>query len=142
MEIKNIYRLQVLRKRRSDPERLSASMLSATVALFLSACGGGTDPDIVACTLEARASVLINTVDPGASPIEGATVTYQINDGALKTESCPASGTCAVGSEQSGRFKLIVSKAGYVSQSTEVQVKADECHVLTERVTVVLRLAT
>ena len=142
METNSIYRLQVLRSRRFAPERPSASILITTVALFLSACGGGNDPEIVVCTLEARASVVINTVDTGASPIGGATVTYQINDGALKIESCPAAGTCPVGSEQSGRFKLTVSKVGYVSQSTEVQVNADECHVLTERVTVVLRRAT
>ena len=92
--------------------------------------------------MEARASVMINAVGPGASPIAGAVVSYQINGGPLQTENCPAVGVCSVGSEQSGRFKLTVSKAGYVSQSTEVQVNADDCHVLTERVTVVLRRAT
>lgn len=142
MELETFYPLQVPRKRWCAPKTLYASLLSATVALFLSACGGGHYSDGVACTLEARASVIINTVDPGAAPIAGAVVTYQINGGPLQTQNCPAVGVCSVGSEQSGRFKLTVSKAGYVSQYTEVQVNADECHVLSERVTVVLRRAT
>ncbi len=142
MKIEDFCPLQVPRKLRCARKTMSASLLLATVALFVSACGGGSYSDSVACTAEVRASVVINTVDPGAAPIAGAVVIYQINGGPLQTENCPAVGVCSVGSEQSGRFKLTVSKAGYVSQSTEVQVNADDCHVLTERVTVVLRRAT
>jgi hypothetical protein len=142
VKIENFCPLQEPRTLRCARKTMSASLLLATVALFVSACGGGSNSDGVACTLEARASVIINAVDPGAAPIASAVVTYQINGGPLQTENCPAVGVCSVGSEQSGRFKLTVSKTGYMSQSTEIQVNADECHVLTERVTVVLRRAT
>jgi hypothetical protein len=142
MDFESLYPLPVSRERLNAAKTLSASLLSVTAALFLSACGGGDYSDAVACTLEARASVVIRTVDTGGLPIVGTTVSYQINDGALQTVSCPAAGTCSIGSEQSGRFRLTVNKAGYVSQSTEVKVNADECHVLTEQVTVVLRRTT
>ena len=121
--------------------RTLSTLLSTAFALSLSACGGGTEAEGVACTAEVRASVLVTALDTRSAPISSASVTYQINDGPVQEKVCPVSGACPVGAEQSGRFKLTVSKAGYVSAAAEVQVNRDVCHVITEQVTVVLRQA-
>ena len=121
--------------------RILTPLLSTAFALSLSACGGGTEAEGFACTAEVRTSVLVNALDTRSAPIPSASVTYQINDGPAQVKVCPASGACPVGAEQSGRFKLTVSKVGFVSAAAEVQVNRDVCHVFTEQVTVVLREA-
>lgn len=122
--------------------RALTTLLSTAFALSLSACGGGTETEGVACTTEVRTSVLVNAVDTSSAPIPSASVTYQINDGPAQIVVCPVSGACPVGAEQAGRFKLTVSKVGYVSAAAGVQVNRDVCHVFTEQVTVVLRKAS
>jgi len=123
------------------PHRALTAPLATALALSLSACGGGTDPEGFACTMEVRTSVLVTALDTRSAPIPSPSVSYQINDGPAQVQGCPAAGACPVGEEQSGRFRLTVSKVGYVSAQAEVQVNRDVCHVLTERVSVVLHLA-
>ena len=124
------------------PYRALMPLLSTALALVLAACGGDTATESVVCTTEARTSVLVTVIDAASAPIPSASVSYQINDGAAQVKACPASGACPVGTEQSGRFKLTVSKVGYAPAVAEVQVNRDVCHVTTEQVTVVLRLAS
>ena len=121
--------------------RQSTALLSVAAALFLSACGGGSGSDGVACTTEIRASVVVTVVDANAAPIPSAVVSYQVNGGPAQSRVCPATGACPVGEEQAGRFTLSIGKAGFVSVNAEVQVNRDVCHVLTEQVRVVLRTA-
>lgn len=122
--------------------RASTALLSATSAFLLSACGGGGGDEGlqgVVCTTEVRSSVVLTVVDVNAATIPSALLSYQINGGPTQSRVCPATGACAVGEEQAGRFNLSVSKAGFVTAAAEVQVARDVCHVLTEQVRIVLR---
>ncbi len=125
--------------------RTSTALLIATMGFFLSACGGGGGDEGlqgVVCTTEVRSSVVLTVVDVNAAAIPSVLVSYQVNGGPTLSQVCPATGTCSVGQEQSGRFTLSVSKVGFVTAAAEAQVARDLCHVLTEQVRVVLRQAT
>ena len=112
--------------------------------LFVSAvnaCGGGGD-DGIACTAEARTSVLLTVVDQLNVPLPGVNVTYQVNGGATQIQACETTGRCAIAFEVSGTFSIAASKAGYTPASGTVTVTRDACHVITESLTLTLRSAT
>jgi hypothetical protein len=123
------------------PSRLQSAAVMLTAALSLSACGGGDSDNsqTIACTTEVRASLVLTVVDANGAAVPSAAVNYQINGGPTLSLTCPATGACRVGEEQAGRFSLSVSKPGFATSTSEVQVNRDLCHVLTEQVSVVLR---
>jgi hypothetical protein len=107
------------------------------VGTLVGACGdGGT-----VCTAELRTSVLATVVDQFNAPLAGATATYQVDGGPTQVISCDQFwiGTCLVGYEVSGAFTIAVSRPGYTTSSASVTVDRDECHVITEYVTLVLQ---
>ena len=113
----------------------------------VSACGGGDEgitpssPPIpsTACTTEARTSVLLTAVDHLNAPLPGVNVLYQVNGGTVQNQACESTGTCAIAFEVSGVFSITASKVGYTPASGTVTVTRDECHVITERLTLTLR---
>jgi hypothetical protein len=109
------------------------------VSAIVSACGGGDDG--IACTAEARTSVLLTVVDELNAPLPGVAVTYQVNGATAQSQACESNGRCAIAVEVSGVFSITASKAGYTSISGTATVTRDECHVNTERLTLTLRPA-
>jgi len=117
--------------------RLMRVLLAA--AAMLGACGGDEDRiEAIACTTEVLTSVLLTVVDPINAPLPGVTATYRVDGGATQSKACEPNGTCAIGEEVSGVFSITASKAGYVPSSVAITVRRDECHVITERLTLTL----
>ena len=110
-----------------------------TLSLLTTACGGGSGGDTLACTTEARPSVLLTVVDPQRAPLAGATATFQVNGGSAQTQLCDANGLCALAFELAGEFSISASKAGYLPATGTLRVSRDECHVITARLTLTLR---
>ena len=118
--------------------------MNALCLIFISAvsaCGGGGD-DGIACTAEARTSVLLTVVDQLNVPLPGVNVTYQVNGGATQSQRCEITGKCPIAFEVSGVFSIAASKAGYTPASGMVTVSRDVCHVSTESLILTLRSAT
>lgn len=120
------------------PSRSVHILCLLAVAAMASACGGGGGYDGIACTTEARTSVLLTVVDQLGAPLPGVTVMYQVNAGNAQSEACDSNGTCAIAFEVSGVFSITATKVGYTSPSGMVTVTRDECHVITERLTLTL----
>lgn len=120
------------------PRRL-ASLSIVAVAATLTGC-----ESLVDCTTDARASVQLTVVDSSGAAIAGASATYTIED-----EDWPApqpcedmgGGTLVCGWEVDDTFHIEVTAPGYASETLELDVFADECHVITEQVTVTLQPA-
>jgi hypothetical protein len=110
----------------------------AACALGAASCGGGSDGDDIACTAEARASVMLTVVDASNAPVADARVSYRVDGGALQSLNCGAAGVCAVGFEVRGVFEITVEATGYAPASRSAAVTGDVCHVATVGLTVVL----
>lgn len=106
----------------------------------LSACGGSADEGI-ACTTEARTSVLLTVVDQLNVALPGVKVIYQVNGGVAQSQLCEPTGKCAIAFETSGIFLIMASKTGYTSASGMVTVTRDVCHVITESLSLTLSAA-
>ena len=113
-------------------------LLGSTLALTLTGC------DELTCTTEARASVQLSVVDSAGSAISSASAEYTI-EGEDWPEPQPCEdmggGALVCGWEVDDVFHIEVSAPGYGSEMVEVEVFADECHVITEQVTVELEAA-
>lgn len=107
------------------------------IGALVSACGGGG-----ACTAELRTSVLVTVVDQFSAPLSGVTVTYQVNGGTTQSQAHEFNGTYGIAFEVSGLFTIAASKPGYTTSSGSVTVNRDECHVITERITLMLQSGT
>jgi len=113
--------------------------LTALTALSLGLSGCGT---LVDCTTEARASVQLTVVDGAGAAIDGASAQYTI-----ESESWPSPQPCesvgggvlVCGWEVEDTFHIDVSAPGYLSQTVQVEVWADQCHVITEEVGVTMQ---
>jgi hypothetical protein len=85
-------------------------------------------------------SVIVNvsSASDATVPLSGVAVDYAVD--AEPTVACVsyAPGTWQCGEERAGAFTLHVSADGHVPATRTVTVGADECHVLTETVDVVL----
>ncbi|OJT25784.1 hypothetical protein BO221_07995 [Archangium sp. Cb G35] len=114
-----------------------------TLSVVLSACGlpGGDF-----CTLEARASVQVNVVDPRGNPVRDARVTFSLNGSAEQLALCnggeQTQGNCdtwVTGYEQPGNYVVTATSAdGQRTARQSVTVGEDECHVQTQTVTLTL----
>jgi hypothetical protein len=91
-----------------------------------------------ACTDQAEASVVLTLLDEAGLPVEGAAVTYQEAGGDPEPCGEDSGGVWVCGMEVSGLLTLAVEAPGYQPQTVDVDVGADECHVITEALTVVL----
>jgi hypothetical protein len=106
------------------------------LALPLAAC----ELPVTNCTEEARPSVMVDVEDESGALITDAVVEVDAGDG---VEDCwGQAGEFACGTEQAGDLDILVSAEGFESQTVTVTVEADECHVLTEDLVVVLLAVT
>ena len=129
-----------LKKRELEPTNRFMRVLCMLFVSAVSACGGGQE-DVILCTTEARSSVLLTVVDQLNAPLSGVHVTYKVNGGAVQSQICESTGTCAIAFEVSGVFSIDASKAGYTTASSTVTVSRDVCHVNTESLTLILQSA-
>ncbi|MCK6587603.1 MAG: hypothetical protein HUU21_25105 [Polyangiaceae bacterium] len=122
-------------------------LLTVTSSLLWAACGddgdgtGGAGGQ-VACTLEARSSVSVKVNDAMGIPVLDAIVTFSVDGGAEQDAECvqtAAAGGCeawVAGWEVAGTFEIKAVSADGMSQDTEtVVVTKDECHVISQSVT-------
>ena len=90
------------------------------------------------CSLDVRTSVLVEVSAASGEDLSSvATVTYTV-DGTESECSEPFAGAFWCGTELEGPFTLRASAEGYEDAQDSVTVEADECHVITESVSLVL----
>lgn len=107
--------------------------VSRLAVLMLVACDG-SEP----CSTEARGSVLVTLTDGSGGPIADATVTFRA-DGAAETpcDGLP-DGTFVCGWEVDGDVTVTATAWRHAPATETVTVGRDDCHVLTEALTLVL----
>jgi len=115
--------------------RLSfAFVASAPLVFALSSCSSGP----VACTDEARSSLAVTVVDQDGAALTDASVTATVDD---ETNTCEHTGEGSYDCgfyERAGDFVVAAEKAGYEPDDESVAVGEDECHVVTETVSLTL----
>lgn len=115
--------------------RTAAALGAAALALSLAACGGGED---IACTMEARASVVVIAQDQGGAPLDNVQVDYRIDGGTPQRAVCLGAGPCTLEWEVRGQFSITATRLGYEPATAVVLVDGDVCHVNTRTVTLTL----
>lgn len=119
--------------------RRAAWWLAPTLALSLAACGGGEE---LVCTMEARASVVVQATDQAGTPLDGVLVEYRIDGGTPLAVVCHGALPCVLEWEVRGQFSVTVSRDGYEPATAVVTVDGDACHVRTQMLNVTLRTVT
>lgn len=95
--------------------------------------------DSVACTEEARPSMLITVVDGAGDPVSDATVAWGLaSEGAVSACETYDSSVFACGVEVAGDLVYSATAPGHTTVTEAVTVAEDECHVLTESRTATL----
>ncbi len=92
----------------------------------------------VECTEQAVPSAHVSVRAEDGSPLVDSVVTYAANGGEVSTCTASGDGTHWCGSEEAGELRIEATAFGFQSASAVVEVAADECHVLTEEVTMTL----
>lgn len=117
----------------------------AVLVLALVAGCGDTGVDEVACTTEARHSVVVRVVDVVGVPLAGATVTYRVDGGPVQTAECleplQACTVFVAGSELAGQFAIRAERPGFVPATASATVLRDVCHVVTRELVMALAAA-
>lgn len=86
------------------------------------------------CTLEARAGLTIQLQDEDGSPINDAIITS-----GQQIFVMFADGTYSGLHEGKGTYEFRIEKDGYVSYIGSVDLKHDQCHVLSQNQTIILQ---
>jgi len=93
----------------------------------------------VICTADFRFSTLVTVLD-GDTPVDDAVLEYSVDGG--EARACePIGSQYACGGEEAGDF-LITATRGEQTGSLAVTVEEDECHVITQEVTLGLEPET
>lgn len=118
-----------------------AGRIACAIALVVGAALSGACGPIssVSCSTELRVSFSVHVVDAHTNAgICNATMTW--NDGSqTMTYDCdgpPECGYCSGPMEQMGTFHVTVTKPGYQKAETTIVVPGEQCHVITQNVTV------
>jgi uncharacterized protein GlcG (DUF336 family) len=111
---------------------MSKYVLALGLAMLVSGCSDNS----VSCTDELRTSVGVTVLDAEGEPVSNATLTYTVDDAAAR-DCSPLDPGYTCGIEEEGRF-VITAVRGDESGEVRVTVRADECHVDPERVTIML----
>ena len=109
------------------------------VAVLLAAGLGGCVFTPVACTDLAAASTSVMVINELGEPVSGADVRFQTVD--MAEQPCQEFGQDGVytcGYEVSGLLTITVVAEGFEPAQATAEVGADECHVITEDVSVTL----
>jgi hypothetical protein len=116
-------------------------LLFATAVPLLAACG---EPELTACTTEARASVSVHVVDAQGEAVTDAKVTFTRDGGASQPAECvyPAGEGCeswVTAWERTGHFVVRAESAdGTKHDEAAVDVTEDDCHVQGKTLTLTL----
>lgn len=106
---------------------------------LLGGCFRASPDGGVPCTREARASVQVSLASDSGSPVAEATVTWAAASGdAGACEWWPDGDSWVCGWEQQGEVTVTAGAPGHTPAHVVTVVRADECHVVTEQVTLVL----
>ncbi len=108
--------------------------MAGAAILFLAAACNQTEPTV--CTLEARAGLNLTVVDPSGLPVASAVA--QASEGEYR-EVLQRTGPGVLFGvfERKGTYDVKVTAPGYKDWETrDVEVRADECHVIPVRLTV------
>lgn len=98
------------------------------------------EPEGTDCTEELRASVVASLVSSTGEAMRAPEVWWEVPGSERPAEPCEptAEGTWTCGWEVSGVLRVSGTAAGFSSSTVDVEVEADECHVITEYVTLVV----
>ena len=113
--------------------RFFALALLAVASTTLVAC----QEEELACTAIAAYSVNLQLEDDQGAPITDANVQFSVDASALADCDDFGGGSYACGIEQAGAFTIEIDWNG-VQETLELEVDADECHVISESESVVL----
>ena len=109
----------------------------ASLFALVSACSGDDEPQR-ACTAIAVAGLRV--IVAGAANPDGGTITVTATDGDYEEElECEPEGpslVCQGARERPGTYVIEVVAGGDVVATEEVTVGEDDCHVITEEVTI------
>jgi hypothetical protein len=120
-------------------KHFTAFICIASLALLLSGCGFFATE----CEAWAGWGVTVTVTDGQGAIVPDATVVFSVDGGAEEPAECLAEpGPCQewlAGLEQSGKFKIKAASAdGIKHAEATVVVTEDECHVISESVTLKL----
>ena len=108
----------------------------AVLALPLALAGCDTDEPPV-CTADVSPSLHVTVASADGSAPEEVSVRFSVDGSDL--EDCAGAATDWIcGEEIAGEFTVEVSAAGHESQNHSLTVEADECHVISQQLDVVL----
>jgi hypothetical protein len=108
-----------------------AALLVTVSAL---ACNGTSAP---VCTLEARAGINLTVVDDAGQPVTNAIA--QAREGSyVETLQSTGPGILFGVFEREGDYDVTVTAPGFKEWNRDIEVDADECHVIPVRLTVEL----
>ncbi len=102
---------------------------------LLLGCPSAETPD---CTAIAIASVQVTVEDEAGGAITDATLSWTSDEGTPTTCENNGGGEFVCGWEVGGEMTIEVSADGFEDQTVGVTVASDECHVITEMITVTL----
>ncbi len=104
------------------------------VVLTVAACNGTSAP---VCTLEARAGINLTIVDQAGQPVTNAVA--QAREGEyVEILQSTGPGVLFGVFEREGDYDVTVTAPGFKEWQEDVEVDADECHVIPVRLTVQL----
>lgn len=92
-----------------------------------------------ACTEELRTSVVVSLAGSEGEVLEGPEVWWELPGAGAPAQPCDRGEEAwSCGYEVSGTLRVTGTAAGHTSSTVDVEVGADECHVLTEYVSLVV----
>lgn len=121
--------------------RLATAALGVTMT---AACRDAAAPDDILCTMEARAGIVVVVRDADTQAGLAAIARGSATDGAY-VDSLRSNGSATTMSgayERPGTYVVDVRASGYQPfTTTGIRVTKDQCHVITQTVTVALQRA-
>jgi hypothetical protein len=113
-----------------------ARHLAVVGVALIGQAGCSDDDEGVDCTTDVRRSVLVTVLDSNGALVPDAQVSYSTG-GAPQPCDDLLGGLYGCGSELRGDFAIEAARGG-VSAAISVEVSADECHVITREIELVL----
>jgi hypothetical protein len=96
-----------------------------------------SDDERITCTADARVSVLVSVFDVGGFAVTDAEVSYAANGARFQTWDNLLHGLYSCGFETAGNFEVRAAH-GTASKAIFARVERDECHVITQAVSIAI----